>query len=159
MEFPKVTGHNLNRQKVTLPDDFSTELTVTLIAFQRWQQSWIDSWLPFIETLEAEQPGLVYYELPTIRSMNLLSRIFINEGMRLGIPDRTARDRTVTLYLEKERFKQSLSIASESTITVLLLNNKGEILWRTAGKFTPEQGQALANTVHRYTTVSQAATF
>ena len=153
MKFPTVTGYTLNRQKVTLPDDFSTELTVAFIAFQRWQQSWVDSWLPFIETLEAEQPGLAYYELPTIQSMNFFSRTFINEGMRIRIPDRKARNRTVTLYLDKERFKQSLNIASESTISVLLLNKKGEILWRTTGKFTPERGVDLANHVRQYTTV------
>jgi hypothetical protein len=157
MKFSTVTGYNLSRQEVTLPDDLSAELTVIFIAFERWQQSWVDSWLPFIKTLETKQPSLAYYELPTIRSMNFLSRTFINEGMRMGIPDQTARDRTVTLYLDKEGFKRSLNIVSESTITVLLLSKQGEILWRTTGKFTPEQGLKLADKVRCYTSAYQGS--
>jgi hypothetical protein len=148
MQIPTVSGYNLLRQEVVLPRDLKTNLSVIIIAFHQWQQSWVDTWIPFLDTLEANTPELTYYELPTIRSMNILSRTFINEGMRAGIPNSDARERTVTLYLNKEKFRGALAIASESTITVLLTNKQGEVLWRTTGKYTPEAGQKLASAIN-----------
>lgn len=150
VRFPIVTGSNLVRQKLTLPYNFEGDLNVAVIAFEQWQQQEVDTWLPHLQQLEAEQPYLRYYELPTIRNMNFLSRAFINEGMRMGIPNNTARQRTITLYLNKRSFKVALDIRTERTITVMLVTQRGEVLWRTTGPFTPEQGAALAEAVQQH---------
>ena len=92
----------------------------------------------------------MYYELPTIYKLPTLSRTFINEGMRAGIPDQTARERTVTLYLDKEMFKDALEIKSEEVITLFLVNRKGDLLWRTEGVFTEDKLQDLLNAVDRF---------
>ena len=86
MSFPVVNGSNLRREKITLPQDFEGQFNLTFIAFQQWQQEEVNSWIPLAEKLEEQFPGLVYYELPTIRSLGTFSRFFINEGMRAGIP-------------------------------------------------------------------------
>ena len=143
IQFPTVTGSNLQRRKLTFPADLTSELTITLIAFQQWQQRLIDTWLPEAERLEQQYPGLSYYELPVIRKMNILSRTFINEGMRAGIPNTKARERTVTFYTDKRNFKESLGIIGESTIHVLLVDKQGHVLWRIEGEFSPEKGSAL----------------
>ena len=143
IQFPTVTGSNLQRRKLTFPADLTSELTITLIAFQQWQQHLIDTWLPEAERVEQQYPGLSYYELPVIRKMNILSRTFINEGMRAGIPNTKARERTVTFYTDKRNFKEALGIIGESTIHVLLVDKQGRVLWRTNGEFSPEKGNAL----------------
>ena len=109
MKFPTATGSNLQRSKLTLPADFGGELNITLIAFEQWQQNTVNTWLPFVEQLEQRYDGVRYYELPVIRRMNFFARTFINEGMRAGIPNAKARDRTITLYLDKQAFRQALS--------------------------------------------------
>jgi hypothetical protein len=147
MLFPTVTGSNLQRNKLVLPDDFSGSLNIVLVAFQQWQQSKIDTWLPFVEQLEQRYAGVRYYELPVIRRMNLLSRTFINEGMRAGIPNPKARERTITLYLDKVAFRQALGMPHEQDIYVLLLDQQGNVLWKTEGGFTPEKGEALEKTI------------
>jgi hypothetical protein len=68
----------------------------------------------------------------------------INRGMRGGIDDRGARERTITLYLDKEPFKRALGIAVEREIHVLVVDRGGRVLWRTAGVFSDEKGQGLA---------------
>ena len=88
-----------------------------------------------------------YYELPTIQRLNALARTFINEGMRAGIPDPVARERTITLYLDKNAFRQALQLPDEDDIYVLLLDRQGQVLWRTEGAFTPEKGDSLAAAV------------
>lgn len=148
MKFPVSKGHNLNRQMVTLPDDLGGKQNILLIAFQRWQQSQVDSWIPFVRQLEQNHAGLKYYELPTIEQLNPLMRVFINEGMRAGIPDALARERTITLYLDKVTYCKTLNITNEDDIIVLLTDKQGEIVWRTEGVLTHEKASALENALY-----------
>lgn len=147
MQFPPVTGSNLQRKKLSLPEVFEGELNLVFVAFQQWHQSQVDSWIPYAQQLEDTYPRVRYYELPTIQQLNVVSRTFINEGMRAGIPDPVARERTITLYVDKTEFRQALQLASEDNIYVLLLNRQGEVLWRNEGSITPEKSDALAEKV------------
>jgi hypothetical protein len=144
MQFPAVIGSNLQRRKLDLPQDFEGELNLVLIAFQQWQQTQVDTWIPFARQLEGTHSGLRYYELPTIQRLNVLARTFINEGMRAGLPDPIVRERTITLYLDKNAFRQALQLPHEDDIYVLLLDRQGQVLWRAEGVFTPEKGDSLA---------------
>jgi len=65
----------------------------------------------------------------------------------MGIPSPKARQRTVTLYLDKGDFRQSLAIAHEQTIYVFLLDRQARVLWKSEGKFTIEAGQALRSAI------------
>jgi hypothetical protein len=127
-----------------LPADLEGELNILLIAFQRWQQSVIDTWVPFARQLEETTEGVSYYELPVIQRMNVLARTFINEGMRAGIPDQVARERTITLYVDKLAFRQALELPSEEDIYVLLVDREGNVIWKEEGTFSPEKGEELA---------------
>ena len=144
MQFPTVTGSSLERDTLTLPRDLEGERNLVFVAFQQWQQTQVDTWIPFARRLEETDPALRYYELPTIRKLNPLARTFINEGMRAGIPDPVARERTITLYLDKKAFRQALALPSEDDIYVLLLDREGTVLWQAEGAFTPEKGESLA---------------
>jgi len=149
MQFPVVTSANLSRRKLTLPTDFEGDLNIIIVAFQRWQQRAVDTWLPLAKQLEQVYDGVRYYELPVIQRINVLGRTFINEGMRAGIPDPKARARTITLYVDKAAFRQALELPHEEDIYVLLVDRQGSVLWRTEGAFTPEKGESLATTVQR----------
>jgi hypothetical protein len=143
MQFPSVTGSSLQRRKLNLPQAFEGERNLVFVAFQQWQQSQVDTWIPFARQLEASLPKLRYYELPTIRRLNALSRTFINEGMRAGIPDPVARERTITLYVDKNEFRKALQLPHEEEIHVLLLDRSGAVLWQAEGAFTPEKAESL----------------
>jgi hypothetical protein len=143
VRFPSVSGSNLERDDFDLPGGFQGSVNVLLIAFQRWQQSLIDTWIPFVAKLERTHPYVRYYELPTIQKMNHMSRWFINEGMRAGIPDPEARQRTITLYVDKVAFREALDLPSEDDIYVLLVDQEAEVRWRSAGALNKEKGQSL----------------
>ncbi|HZU01774.1 MAG TPA: hypothetical protein VFA10_19040 [Ktedonobacteraceae bacterium] len=143
MIFPTIQAENLEGRALTLPTDLEGAYNVLFIAFQRDQQADIDSWIPAVKRLMEAYPGLAYYELPTIYRGNSLFRWWVNTGMRMGIPDKKAREVTITLYLEKQAFRQALNIPNEERIYVLLVNRKGEVLWRTEGPFEEEKGQDL----------------
>lgn len=144
VRFPVVTSENLEGRTFTLPRDFDGERNVVFVAFKREQQREVDSWVPFVKALVSRTPDTEYYEIPTIKRMVAPMRWMINRGMRGGIDDLGARERTITLYLDKEPFKRALGITSEKEIEVLVVDRAGSVLWRTAGAFSDEKGQGLA---------------
>ena len=147
MRFPSVVGSDLKRQTQRLPADFEGDLNVILIAFQQWQQKLIDTWIPFVQQLERDNPAIRYYELPVIQRLNWVARKFINEGMRAGIPDPIARERTITLYIDKDRFRGDLELPVETDIHLLLVSRDGRVHWRASGEYTQEKGVSLGDSV------------
>jgi len=143
MTFPTVNGVNVLRQKMSLPKDFQGHLNLLFIPFQQWQQEEVNSWMGLVAGLEEQVSGLFYYELPTIRSLNALSRMFINEGMRAGIPNPKTRERTITLYLDKQAFRVALNMTDEEHIYILLVDRQGNELFRARGAYSRESEAAL----------------
>ena len=75
--------------------------------------------------------------------MNAFTRWFIDNGMRRGIPDKQARKRTITLYIDKKPFEDALQIPSEKTIYAILIDRQGKVLWRSEGTFDEHKGTGL----------------
>lgn len=147
MKLPNVSGSNLLRQRVEFPADLREGVNLLFIAFQQWQQKEVNSWVPFAHELEQSQSGFHYYELPTIQRRHVLAQKFINEGMRAGIPDPATRERTITLYIDKQAFKQALNMPDEDHIYVLLTDQAGNILWRGRGEMTVENSSSLRRSI------------
>jgi hypothetical protein len=143
VRFPQVRGSNLAGQGFTLPQDIQRDYALLMIAFQQVHQFDVNTWLPTARDLSQQYESLAYYELPTIDRLNPAARLFIDGGMRAGIPDPVARATTITLYLDKPSFRQALDIPDEESIVVMLINREGEVLWRTSGPASPEAIEAL----------------
>lgn len=142
--FPKLIASNLDKQTLSLPEDFAGDYNLLLIAFQREQQKNVDTWLHEMKRFEWS-PNFRYYELPTIGRLNPIARWFIDNGMRRGIPDREARARTITLYLDKLAFRKALNLPDERQIYAVLVNRSGRVLWRTEGDFDEAKAASLLN--------------
>lgn len=145
--FPPVTGETLTGRRLQLPGDFAAPLNLVFVAFRRNQQPDVDSWLGLAADLEAEYPDLRYYELPVISRLYAPAKVFIDGGMRAGIPDADARERTVTVYTDKQVVRRALDIDSEAEIHALLVDTDGTIYWRAAGPKTDEAADHLREVV------------
>ena len=152
--FPTVSGSNLMREEFEFPRDFEGKYNLVIIPFQQIQQRDVNTWIPAAQELERRYKGLIYYELPTIYQLPTISRTFINEGMRAGIPDQTARERTITFYLDKEAFKDSLGIDSEEMIYLFLVDQEGAILWQEVGVFSEDKADSLIETLNELYPIS-----
>ena len=138
--FPTITAENLNKEKVTLPDDLAGKPALVLIAYQRQQQSNVDTWLGQIEAIEAAIPGVRIIETPTISSMKWgWFSGFIDGGMRSGIPDPQARARTITLYTNVGKFNEALGIESTKTIHAVLLDEQGRVIEMVDGDYSEDK--------------------
>jgi hypothetical protein len=142
-KFPALESETLEKQSVQLPQDFQGERNLLLIAFEREQQKDIDTWLTQMKRYEDIDKEFRYYEIPTIEKMNRFMRWFINTGMRHGIPDKKARERTITLYIDKEPFKKSLQIPDEKKIYAMVVDRAGDVLWRATGPYDEANGKSL----------------
>lgn len=145
--FPNVTGMNLEAEKFNLPKDLEGDLNILLIAFKRRQQDDVNTWLETLNQYVSEKPNLELYEIPTLQKFNFIGRLNINNGMRYGIPNKTSRKHTITLYLDKQSFKTRLNIKDEDNIHCLLVKKSGEILWRTDGIANQEKIKALKDAI------------
>ena len=147
MRFPSVEGSNLAGRRFRLPEDFEGRLNIVLVAFEMEHQADVDTWTPLVKQLATADPGVRYYELPTIWRMNPVRQWFIDSGMRMGIPDPNTRAATITLYLDRAAFCQALGLPSTRSIYVLLVDDAGQVLWGESGRFTEAKGEGLTQAV------------
>jgi hypothetical protein len=157
MKLPVVRGSNLLRQNMQLPEDLSGNLNLLFIPFYQWQQMEVNSWVPLVSELEQTHPDFHFYELPTIQRRNIFSQTFINEGMRMGIPDPATRERTITLYIDKKAFTSALDMPDEEHTYLLLTDREGNILWRARGEYTEEKASSLLLAVQELSVQTNAA--
>jgi len=137
------------KKKYNIPYDLEGDLNVVIVPFQRWHQSLVDEWSYFLNNIERSNPNFRYYEFPTLNSAYKVMSFMIDGGMRAGIPDRSVRERTITLYTNKPLFEKQLGIRSEDTIYLFLIRKNGEILWRNEGEFDVQKGHELLKTIEK----------
>jgi hypothetical protein len=148
MIFPTVKGNNLEKKQYKLPQDFEGKLNIVTVAFQQWQQGLVNSWVPFLEEIKQTHPEISFYELPTMSRGYKGMKFMIDGGMRMGIPDKNIRSRTITLYLDKKKFMKNLDINNDETIITFLVDTKGEIYLKIKGEFDSEKGKQIASKVN-----------
>jgi len=149
MQFPVHTFPNLAKQTKKIPTELEGDYKLMIVAFQRWHQDLVNTWFPAGDMLEKAfaKPGkkIRYYEIPTIYEMGSIRRSLLNMGMRTGVREQSARERTFTMYLDKAPFRKTLQIGNEQDIHLFLINKKGKVIWRCEGKHSPEKEKALFN--------------
>ena len=149
MKFPDISGENLEKKKYNIPYDLEGDLNIVIVPFQRWHQSLVDEWSAFLNNIERSNRNFRYYEVPTLNSGYKIMRFMIDGGMRAGIPDRSVRERTITLYTNKPLFEELLNINSEDTIYLFLIRRNGEILWRSEGEYDIQKGEELLKIIEK----------
>jgi hypothetical protein len=145
MHFPTVKGSNLERRLYTLPGELDGDRNLVILAFWRHHQTLVDTWMPLARRLQQRHPDLVAYELPVIETRSKLSQWFVDSGMRAGIPDRSTREHTITLYVDKASFLHPLGIEDDTTIYALLIDRAGNVLWHASGPVDAEKEAALSD--------------
>lgn len=126
-----------------LPAAFTGERNVVIVAFQRQHQSLVDSWVSWLEEAVTRDPGLAFYEVPTIASMWAPVRSLIDGGMAAAIRTPTILQRTLTVYGNTRSFAQALKIQSRSTITLFVVTRDGLVHWSCTGGFATASATAL----------------
>ncbi|WP_076419405.1 hypothetical protein [Colwellia sp. UCD-KL20] len=124
--FPSVTGQNLEKKQVSIPEDFKGDFTLLLVGYKQNSQFDIDRWLIGLDMTETK---VDVYEIPTIQG--LFPRMFstmIDNGMRKGIPKELWKG-VVTVYEDGEKVQIFTGNENPNNARVLLLDKNGIIVY------------------------------
>ena len=116
---------------------------MVLIAFDRHQQSLVDSWTAWLEREQATDERLAVVELPTIARRWALFRPLIDGGMAASIKVPDILQRTWTIYGEVSNVSEPLNITTRSTIALVLVERGGAVLWQGSGPFSEDVASQL----------------
>jgi hypothetical protein len=136
--FPTIIGKNLNKQVTAIPDDFSEQPLIVIAAFQRWHQNLVDQSMENLDKMNMNETHTII-EVPVIKKSSMLQRMRLDGLMRAAISDVGVRQRTITVYLDKQAFRDSLNIENEDTMYWFLVDHATKsILLRGSGIMTLE---------------------
>jgi hypothetical protein len=131
--FPTLAAQDLERTRRSLPEAFSGKWNLVVLAFRRQQQSQVDQWVRWHETLVHDHPGFECFEVPVLGAIWSPARSFIDGGMAQAVREVHARQHTLTVYTNVAKVTYALDIIDTNTVTVLLIDEAGLIHWRTTG--------------------------
>ncbi|TMM43956.1 hypothetical protein [Colwellia ponticola] len=131
--FPSISGQTLEKNTVNIPEDFNDDVTLLLVGYAQNAQFDIDRWLI---GLDMTNTNVAAYELPTIQGMfpKMFSTV-INNGMRAGIPKPLWKG-VITVYEDGETVQALTGNERPNSARVILLDNKGDILYFYDGGFS-----------------------
>jgi hypothetical protein len=143
LRFPRLAARDLEGRARSLPDDFAGTSNLVVVAFRREQQTMVDSWIAWFETVAARHPGARCYEVPVLATRWSPARRFIDGGMAQAVRESEARRRTLTVYTDVRRVTDALAIDDTGTVTVLLVDSDRRLRWRGTGPATERAGAEL----------------
>ncbi len=147
--FPKVVGINLHGASKELPKSFDKNLNIVTVAFKREQQKEVNTWIVEVDKILRNNSEIGFFEIPLIYELGMFKRTWVNNGMRFGISNETARTRTITVYTKREKFFEMMNM-NEDLIYTLLINKDGKILWRTEGAATDIEVELLKTQIKNF---------
>jgi hypothetical protein len=137
--FPSIFGKNLNKEGMTIPDDFSDKNLFVIVAFQKWHQPLVDEMIEILEECNVQNSYHIL-EVPVIQKLSWFRQMRLDTLMRVAIKDSNIRQRTITVYLDKKEFRDKLDIPHEDTIYWFLVDHISKrIYMRGSGVISPNE--------------------
>lgn len=150
--FPTLNADNLLGEDRAYPDWYVGRTSLVFVVWTMQQQLVADTWLEKLGAITSVHPDLTVVEHPVVAPAYRLIKGRLDGWMRDGIPSAEGRDRTVTLFVGERGFAKQLGVTDRSTISVLLLDERGRVAKRWLG---PASDTALRDVI---TSVSQLTT-
>ncbi len=141
-KFYSLVARNLVGEKIRIPQDLKTEKSCVVLAFERNQQSVIDTWIPYLLKLEKEKTGFAFYEVPVIQSGYKPVRWFIDGAMANSIKTDEGKKRTVTSYTNVSKFVKSMQL-NKKEISLFIVTKDGSILAEATGAYDEQKANKL----------------
>lgn len=145
MFFPTVRGQSLDGRLVTIPFSLAGEFNVLLVLFDPTHQFAVQTWLKPLKTIRRQYKRVRFYEVPTLGIMPAEDQVAQDRILKQSVvlEDQLSLETVITIYVQKERFEGLLDIPHEDNLYVFLIDNAGEVLWRTEGNANPQKVEEL----------------
>lgn len=145
--FPALTTYNLDKVKVNLPADFEGKVNLLLISFEPEQSRDIDTWMNAAQALQHINFQFRYYKMPVSNQENMIYRWWDSSSLRSVETDPVAWHWIIPIFTNKDNFRHALNISNEKEIVLILVDQTGQVLWRTTGRITEEKKASLMSAV------------
>jgi hypothetical protein len=145
---PELRGEYLSGRKAVLPRDASGHVALVLFGFTYQSRFAVEAWTKRFRDEFGKNERVTFYEIPMIGGMARLGKWFIDSGMRRGTP-KADHENVITVYGGTDPWKQRLGVKAEDSTYLVLLDQKGNVVWRHAGQFEEDPYQALAAQVRK----------
>lgn len=133
--FPTVKARTLNKDRFTVPEDFTAAYNILLVSFDQDMAESIDEWDAALTTLRETSHQIQVFSTPLIPNPGALVRGFINGGFRGMYKDEIVRDRTIILYVKEKEVFPDLNISDEDKAQpmIFVTDQQGRIIGRVSG--------------------------
>jgi hypothetical protein len=126
---PAIETADLNGTIRNFPAGLPSNPTLLIAAFDRVQQDEVDRMFGLMAEAGLAKTGLSALEIPVIENPGFIGRVFIDNGMRGGIPSTQTRSIVFTLYVPSlANWLASTGIPSTNDVHVLAVARDGRIL-------------------------------
>ena len=141
-----VTAKRLDQQVITLPQGFTADRTLALVAFQRGQRAEIESWIDGLR-LRQEQ-GISWLRMPVLDDPGTeTARNDIHNSLLARHSTSGDKARLVPIFTNREAFIRAAGLSGTDHASVLVVNREGKVLARAEGLFDHDKAQALRETL------------
>lgn len=138
LAFPVIEGTNLLLDELTVPTDLNGTLKLIVVSYDDSQQPIVDEWLAPLEETNDKFPELAGYYVPLLPKSAADSAFFIIGGMGLVAGNDENRARTIVVFTDVDKFNELLDIEDKMAVRLFLLNEEDNVVWQTAGAFSPD---------------------
>jgi len=141
--FPTVHVSSLEGTELALPAELPSESALVVLGFAHEQRAAVGRWMEELQSDASQGNGLALLEIPVIDEANMALRTIIRNGMRTGITDTLARERTLPLFVNRDAFCRAIGVTDLTQPAVVLLTRAGTIAFTVSGDVTPERVEAV----------------
>ena len=145
---PGLGGEYLSGRKAILPKDSSGRVALLLFGFTYQSRFGIEAWAKRFRGEFEKNPQVTFYEISMIGGIARMGKWFIDSGMRRGTP-KADHENVITMYGGTEPWKERPGVKAEDSAYLVLLDQKGNIVWRHAGPFDEASYKTLATEVSK----------
>ena len=130
-------GKTLSGKNIELPDYFYGKFVFVAFGFSRKTQYDFDSWMITLKKKYSDKKNLLFFEIPMIGKKSKFQKLFIQNGMKIGI-NKSLHDNIMTFYGDTYEYKEYYGFNEENTGYFLLLDKNSTIIWQNSGAATQE---------------------
>ena len=142
--WPVTEGETLSGRKITVPASFAGKPAVLVFSFSREAGEKVRYWLdPLLKD------GVNAWSVANLEAAPRLIRGLVRNGMKKDmLPDAEAH--SVLLYKDDKEWRQALGVEKNDTPLVVLLDPKGQAVWKHQGLFDSVVYRALLKRFSEY---------
>jgi hypothetical protein len=143
---PALKGEFLTGRQALLPGAASGRVALVALGFSYDSRFAVEAWIGRFRKDFGDNPQTTFYEIPMIGGMARLGKWFIDSGMRKGTPKKD-HENVITVYGGTDPWKERLGFQAPDVAYLILLDQRGVVRWRHAGKFDEQAYTALSKSV------------